>query len=67
MLLRPSELPSLSALVAVDEDGFLIEPSPAWSLHDDKEDDLDGPSFRSLIEDPEVLSRAWKATSTRGR
>ncbi len=68
-MLRRSELPLLSELPAVEDDPALFDPSPEWfvpglrpsTLREDDEED-DGLGLRSLIEEPEVLSKAWRTT-----
>jgi hypothetical protein len=71
-MLRQSELPLLSELPAFDDDPALFDPSPEWfvpglkpSLREDDEEGDDGLGFRSLIEKPEALSKAWRTTGTR--
>lgn len=73
-MLRRSELP-LSELPAFDDDPALFDPSPEWfvpglkaSLGEDEDDDDDGDElgFRLLIEQPEALSKAWRATGGDG-
>jgi hypothetical protein len=72
-MLRRSELPLLSELPAFDDDPALFDPSPEWFIpglkpslcEDDEEDDDDGLGFRSLIEKPEALSKAWRTTGGR--
>ncbi len=58
----------LRQLPALEDDPALFDPSPEWfvsglkaSLRDDEEGD-DGLGFRSLIEQPEALSKAWRTT-----
>ncbi len=70
-MLRRPELPLLSELPAFEDDPALFDPSPEWfvpglkpSLREDEEDD--GLGLRSLIEQPEALSKAWRTTG-RGR
>ena len=72
-MLRRSELPLLSELPAFDDDPALFDPSPEWfvpglkaSLGEDEDDDDDGLGFRSLIERPEALSKAWRTTGRDG-
>ena len=67
-MLRRPELPPLSELPAFEEDPALFDPSPEWfvpalkpSLRENEEED-DTLGLRSLIERPEVLSKAWRAT-----
>ena len=68
-MLRRSELPPVSELPACDDDPALFDPSPEWfvpglkpSLGEDDEEGDDGLGFRSLIEQPEALSKAWRTT-----
>ena len=70
-MLRQSELPPLSELPAFDDDPALFDPSPEWfvpglkpSLGEDDEADDEGLGFRSLIEKPEALSKAWRTTGS---
>ena len=67
-MLRRPELPPLSELPAFEDDPALFDPSPEWfvpglkpSLREDEEED-DGLGLRSLIEQPEALSKAWRTT-----
>lgn len=70
-MLRRPELSPLSELPAFDDDPALFDPSPEWfvpglraSLRDDElKDDDDGLGFRSLIEQPDALSKAWRTTA----
>ncbi|MET0591084.1 MAG: hypothetical protein ABW133_00190, partial [Polyangiaceae bacterium] len=66
-MLRRPELPPLSELPAFEDDLALFDPSPEWlppglklSVHEDEDDDPIG--LRSLIEQPEALSKAWRTT-----
>lgn len=69
-MLRRPELPLPSELPAFDDDPALFDPSPEWFVpglkpllrEDEDEDDDDGLGFRSLIERPEALSKAWRTT-----
>jgi hypothetical protein len=69
-MLRRSELPFLSEPPAFEDDPALFDPSPEWfvpglkpALREDEEEvDNDGLGFRSLIEQPEALSKAWRTT-----
>lgn len=69
-MLRRPELPFLSALPAFDEDPALFDPSPEWfvpglkpALRDDEEEADDNRlGFRSLIDQPATLSKAWRTT-----
>lgn len=68
-MLRRSELPlSECELHAFDDDPALFDPSPEWfvpglkpSLREDVSED-DGLGLSSLLERPEALSKAWRAT-----
>jgi hypothetical protein len=48
----------------------MFDPSPEWFVpglkaslgEDEDDDDDDGLGFRSLIEQPEALSKAWRTT-----
>jgi hypothetical protein len=67
-MLRPSELRFLSELPAFQDDPALFHPSPAWfvpglkrPLREDEEGD-DWLGLRSLMEQPEALSEAWRTT-----
>lgn len=70
-MLRRSELTLPSELPAVEDDPALFDPSPEWfvpglkpSLREDTDDgDDDGLGFRSLIEQPEALSKAWRTAA----
>ena len=70
LMLRQSQLPLLSELPAFDDDPALFDPSPEWFVpglkpslrENDEEDDDDGLGFRSLIEQPEALSKALRTT-----
>lgn len=69
-MLRRSELPPVSELLASEDDPALFDPSPEWFIpglkpslrEDDDADDDDGLGFRSLIEQPAALSKAWRTT-----
>jgi hypothetical protein len=69
-MLRRSELPLLSELPAIDDDPALFDPSPEWFVpglkpalrEDEEEDGNDGLGFRSLLDQPEALSTAWRST-----
>jgi hypothetical protein len=68
-MLRRSESPIFSLLPALGDDPALFDPSPEWSvrglgpsLRKDMEDD-DGLGFRSLIEQPEALLKAWRTAA----
>ena len=67
-MLRRPELPPLSDLPAFEEDPALFDPSPEWFVRELKvsrrkdEGNSDGLGLRSLIEHPETLSKAWRAT-----
>jgi hypothetical protein len=65
---RRPELPLLLELPAFEDDPALFDPSPEWfvpglklSPREDEEAD-DGLGLRSLIEQPEVVSKAWRTT-----
>lgn len=67
-MLRRPELPSLSELPAFEDDPALFDPAPEWfvaglkpPLREDEEED-EGLGLRSLIEQPEALSKAWRTT-----
>ena len=67
-MLRRPELPPISELPAFDDDPALFDPSPEWfvpglklSLREDEGED-EGLGLRSLIEQPEALSKAWRTT-----
>ena len=67
-MLRRPELPSLSELPAFEDDPALFDPSPEWfvpglkpALRKDEEEE-DPLGLRSLIEQPEALSKAWRTT-----
>ena len=69
-MLRRPELPLVSELPLFEDDPALLDPSPEWfvpglkpSLREDEGDDVDGLGFRSLIEKPEALSKAWRTTA----
>jgi hypothetical protein len=68
-MLRQSELPRLSEVPAFDDDPALFDPAPEWFvpglkpfLREDEEE-ADGLGFRSLLEQPEAQSKAWRRTS----
>lgn len=64
-MLRRFELPLPSELPSYEDDPALFDPSPEWfvpglkaSHREDEDDELDG-GFRSLVERPEAMTRAW--------
>lgn len=68
-MLRRSRPHHLREIPALDDDPTLFDPSPEWfvpglepSARDDEEDEVDGLGLRSLIEKPEALAKAWRAT-----
>ena len=68
-MLRRSQLPPLSELPTFEDDPALFDPSPEWflpglkpSLREDAEEEDDGLGLRSLLEQPEALSKAWRTT-----
>jgi len=69
-MLRRSELPPLPEVPALDDDPALFDPSPEWFvpglkplLREEAETEEDGLGLRSLLEQPEALSKAWRHTS----
>lgn len=66
-MLRQPELPPVSELPAFEDDPVLFDPSPEWFVPGLKpfarEDDEDtGLGLRTLFEQPEALSKAWRTT-----
>ena len=69
-MLRRAGLTLLSEPPAFEDDPALFDPSPEWFVpglkplrrEDEEEDDDDGVGFRSLIEHPAALSKAWRIT-----
>jgi len=67
-MLRRSELELLSELPVLEDDPAVFDPCPEWfvpgvkpSLREGAEED-EGLGLRSLLERPEVLSKAWRTT-----
>lgn len=68
-MLRRSEHPlSEFELPAFDDDPALFDPSPEWFIPGMKPspreevEESDGLGLRSLLEQPEALSKAWRTT-----
>lgn len=68
-MLRRPEHPLHDEIPALEDDVALFEPSPEWlvpglrsSGREDDLDDDDALGFRSLLEEPDVVSKAWRST-----
>jgi hypothetical protein len=73
-MFRQTELPSLSELLSVDDDPALFDPTPEWFVPgltplrgeapEDEDDDL---GLRAILERPEALAKAWRASGRERR
>ncbi len=74
IMLRRSELPSLSDIPSVDEDPALFDPTPEWFVPgltplrgEAQEPDDDELGLRAILERPEALTKAWQASGRERR
>ncbi len=66
-MLQEFELPFDTEISALDDDPTLFDPEPDWfgdlALATNEHHEHDGLGLRSVVDEPEALSKAWKRTT----